>query len=128
MSLTISQLVNNKRKKKIKKIKLKNLEGNPFKKGVCLKIFLKNPKKPNSGLRKTARVRLSNKQKITAAIPGLGHDLIQYSTVLVRGGRAPDVPGVKYKLVRNKYDFTKLERIDRSNRRSKFGKKRSLLN
>lgn len=124
---TINQLAEGIRTKKKKKIKLKSLEQNPFKKGVCVKIYTVSPKKPNSANRKVTRVRLSNGTSVIASIPGIGHDLIQYANVLVRGGRSPDLPGVKYKLVRSKYDFTTPERIDRGKRRSKFGKKKSLL-
>lgn len=98
------------------------MEGCPQKKGVCLKILIRTPKKPNSALRKTARVRLSNSKKVIAYIPGEGHTLQEYSTVLLRGGRVRDLPGVKYKLIRGKYDFLGLK--NRSTSRSKYGTKR----
>ena len=79
------------------------------------------PKKPNSAIRKVARVRLTNNEMITAAIPGLKHDLQEHSVVLVRGGRANDLPGVRYKLVRGKLDFNTLERVKRTHKRSKYG-------
>ena len=123
--VTSNQLLRKGRKKKLKKVKLKALDGNPFLKGVCSKVYTVNPKKPNSAIRKVAKVFLSNKKVIIASIPGQGHDLMQYSTVLVRGGRSPDLIGVKYKLVRGKYDFTLPEYIIRSNARSKYGKRKN---
>jgi small subunit ribosomal protein S12 len=95
----------------------------PQKKGVCTKIFLRTPKKPNSALRKLARLRLTNGKKISAYIPGEGHNLQEYSTVLIRGGRVKDLPGIKYHLVRGKLDFSGLK--ERKTSRSKYGTKRS---
>ena len=95
--------------------------GNPQCKGVCIKIFTRSPKKPNSALRKVARVRLSNKQEITAYIPGEGHELAEHSIVLVRGGRVKDLPGVKYHIVRGKYDTTGV--AGRQKGRSRYGAK-----
>ena len=93
----------------------------PQKKGVCVKVRITKPKKPNSAQRKVARVRLSTGQVITAAIPGQGHNLQQYSVVLIRGGRVRDLPGVRYKIIRGVYDSVGVAK--RANRRSKFGTK-----
>ena len=93
----------------------------PFKKGVCTVVRTMTPKKPNSALRKIARVRLSNKMEVTAYIPGIGHNLAEHSIVLVRGGRVPDLPGVKYHIVRGVYDTAGVE--NRKNSRSKYGTK-----
>lgn len=95
----------------------------PQKKGVCLKIFTRSPKKPNSSLRKIARVRLSNGNTISAYICGEGHSLQEYSSVLVRGGKVKDLPGVKYHLIRGCFDFAGIEK--RKNSRSKYGTKRN---
>jgi small subunit ribosomal protein S12 len=105
------------------KIKTKSpaLQGNPQKKGICLKVYITSPKKPNSAKRKVARVRLSNNQKPIVYIPGQGHNLQQYSWVLVRGGRVKDLPGVRYKMVRNKYDLQGI--LHRKQGRSKYGTK-----
>lgn len=122
---TINQLCNKIRKPKKKLNRSPALERAPQKKGVCLKIFTRTPKKPNSALRKVARIRISTKKKVTAYIPGEGHTLQQYSTVLMRGGRVKDLPGVKYHLVRGKYDFLGLK--NRKQSRSKYGTKRIKL-
>lgn len=94
----------------------------PFRKGVCTIVRTMTPKKPNSALRKIARVRLSNKSEITAYIPGEGHNLAEHSVVLVRGGRVPDLPGVKYHIVRGVYDTAGVE--GRTTSRSKYGVKK----
>jgi small subunit ribosomal protein S12 len=107
---TINQLCKKIRRPKKRSEKSPALERSPQVKGVCLKVFTKTPKKPNSALRKVARVRLSNKRKVTAYIPGEGHTLQEYSTVLMRGGRVKDLPGVKYHLVRGKFDFLGLKK------------------
>jgi small subunit ribosomal protein S12 len=120
---TINQLFKKKRVKKIKRLKTPALERCPQKKGVCLKVFLRTPKKPNSALRKLARLRLSNNKRITAYIPGEGHNLQEYSTVIVRGGRVKDLPGIKYQLVRGKLDFPGLK--SRKTSRSKYGTKKA---
>jgi len=96
---------------------------NPLRRGVCLAVFTRTPRKPNSALRKVARVRLSNKQEISAYIPGEGHNLQEHSVVLVRAGRRPDLPGVKYQIVRGKYDTAGVE--GRKTSRSRYGAKRS---
>jgi len=116
---TINQLSNFSRKKKKRKIRLRALDQCPQKKGVCLKIFTKSPKKPNSALRKLAKVALVNKKIIFAYIIGEGHNLKEHANVLVRGGRVPDVPGLKYKLIRGVYDFEGLR--TRRQARSKYG-------
>ena len=111
-------------KKKVKKKKYKThkLEGCPQKKGTCILVHLLTPKKPNSALRRVARVKLTNDYKLTAHIPGCGHNLQKHSTVLVRGGRARDLPAVRYKLVRGKYDLERV--VGRMQGRSKFGTKK----
>lgn len=110
---------------KKKYIKSPALNKNPQMKGVCLKVFTKTPKKPNSALRKVTKLRLSNKKVIEVYIPGEGHNLRQYSVVLVRGGRVPDLPGVRYKAIRGKYDFNGVE--SRKNARSKYGTKKKKI-
>lgn len=120
---TMNQLLKNSRKPKLSRTKAPALERCPQKKGVCLKVFIQTPKKPNSALRKVARLRLSNNRKVTAYIPGEGHNLQQYSTVLMRGGRVKDLPGIKYHCVRGKYDFLGIK--NRKVARSKYGTKKS---
>ena len=110
------------RKKKIFKLKNPALNKNPQKKGICIKIFNRTPKKPNSALRKVAKLKLSTGRKLEAYIPGEGHNLQEYSVVLMRGGRVPDLPGVKYHLIRGKYDFLGVKK--RKSSRSKYGTKK----
>lgn len=119
---TINQLCNKIRKKKKTLTRSPALEKAPQRKGICLKVFTKTPKKPNSAIRKVARLRLSTKKRVTAYIPGEGHTLQEYSAVLMRGGRVKDLPGVKYHLVRGKYDFLGLK--NRKQARSKYGSKK----
>jgi len=119
---TFNQLAKQKRKPKRHKNKVPALRGCPFKKGVCLKVFTKTPKKPNSALRKVARVCLTTGKKITAYIPGEGHNIQQYSTVLARGGLVKDLPGVRYHLIRGKYDLSGVNK--RRKKRSKYGVKK----
>ena len=119
---TIQQLILTKRKKKNRKKKAPALKNNPQKKGVCLKVYTRTPKKPNSAIRKIAKVRLSNKINVIAYIPGEGHNLQEHSVVLVRGGRVKDLPGVRYHLIRGKYDFQGL--TNRKKKRSKYGTKK----
>jgi small subunit ribosomal protein S12 len=95
---------------------------NPFKRGVCVAVFTRTPKKPNSALRKVAKVKLSNKQEVQAYIPGEGHNLQEHSVVLIKAGRRPDLPGVKYRVVRGVYDTAPVEA--RRQARSKYGNKR----
>lgn len=119
---TINQLVRNPRKPKKRKSKAPALEGNPQKRGVCIRVYTTTPKKPNSALRKVAKVRLSNGREIIAYIPGEGHNLQEHSVVLVRGGRVKDLPGVKYHIIRGVYDAAGVEK--RRNSRSKYGTKK----
>ena len=121
---TINQLLNKKtsRKNKLKKDKTPALTKSPQKKGICVKIFLRTPKKPNSALRKLAKLRLTNGKKIDAYIPGEGHNLQEYSNVLIRGGRVKDLPGIKYKIIRGKFDLQGIK--NRKNGRSKYGTKK----
>jgi len=123
--LTINQLCkkHSTRKKKVFKCKTPSLLGSPQRKGICFKVFVKTPKKPNSALRKVVKFKLSTKKTIEAYIPGEGHTLQQYSVALMRGGRVPDMPGLKYKLVRGKYDFQAVK--NRKTSRSKYGVKSS---
>lgn len=119
---TINQLCRSQRKSKKKLNKTPALEKCPQKKGICLKVFLRTPKKPNSALRKLVKLRLlSNRKIINAYIPGEGHNLQDYSAVLIRGGRVKDLPGVKYHLIRGKLDLLGLK--DRKTSRSKYGTK-----
>lgn len=120
--VTINQLARGLRSLKKKKVKSPGLGSCPQKRGVCLKLFIRTPKKPNSARRKISRVRLSNKNKILAYIPGQLHRLQEHSNVLVRGGRIPDLPGVKYRLIRNQLDLDSL--VGRLTARSKYGTKR----
>ncbi len=132
---TINQLIRKPRKKVTKKTKspalavnwnnLKNrtLEAtNPFKRGVCTKVYTTTPKKPNSAVRKVAKVKLSNKMEVIAYIPGIGHNLQEHSVVLIRGGRVKDLPGVRYHIVRGKLDTAGVS--DRKRGRSKYGAKK----
>lgn len=119
---TFNQLVRNPRKRKKKKSKSPALGGNPQKRGVCIRVYTATPKKPNSALRKVAKVRLTNGKEIVAYIPGEGHNLQEHSVVLVRGGRVKDLPGVKYHIIRGKYDAAGVE--GRRNSRSLYGTKK----
>ncbi len=119
---TISQLIRRGRKEKVKRTKAAALAGSPQKRGVCTKVFTRTPKKPNSALRKVARVRLSNGQYVTAYIPGEGHNLQEHSMVLVRGGRVKDLPGVRYHIIRGTLDAAGVE--GRKRGRSLYGAKR----
>ena len=120
---TINQLCKRSlRKKKVFKSKNAALEQNPQKKGICVKVFTRTPKKPNSALRKVAKIKISSGKRVEAYIPGEGHNLQQYSVVLLRGGRVPDLPGVKYHLIRGKYDFQGVK--NRKTARSLYGTKR----
>lgn len=119
---TLNQLFRNPRRRKIKKNKTPALQGCPQKKGVCVKVLTRTPKKPNSALRKVTTIRLiSNRLKVVAYIPGETHMLKSYSVVLMRGGRVKDLPGVKYHLIRGKFDFLGLR--NRVTSRSKYGTK-----
>jgi small subunit ribosomal protein S12 len=119
---TIQQLIRNGRKPSKSRSKSPDLESSPQKRGVCLRVFTTTPKKPNSALRKVARVRLTNGREVNAYIPGEGHTLQEHSVVLVRGGRVKDLPGVRYHIVRGTLDATGVEGRNRG--RSKYGVKR----
>ncbi len=119
---TINQLVRQGREKVIKKNKVPALKANPQKRGVCTRVYTSTPKKPNSALRKVARVRLTNGIEVTAYIPGEGHNLQEHSIVLIRGGRVKDLPGVRYHIIRGALDTAGVE--GRSNGRSKYGTKK----
>ena len=119
---TINQLVRKSREKVSKRNKVPALKSCPQKRGVCLSVYTTTPKKPNSALRKVARVKLTNGQEVTAYIPGEGHNLQEHSVVLIRGGRVKDLPGVRYHIIRGTLDTQGLEK--RRQRRSKYGAKR----
>jgi small subunit ribosomal protein S12 len=119
---TINQLVRIGRKKQVSKTKAPALTGCPQKKGICTRVYTSTPKKPNSALRKVARVRLRNGYEVTAYIPGEGHNLNEHSVVLVRGGRVKDLPGVRYHIVRGVEDTSGVE--GRRQGRSKYGTKK----
>jgi len=119
---TISQLVRKGRKQPVTSSKSKALAKCPQKRGVCTRVYTTTPKKPNSALRKVARIRLTNKMEVTAYIPGVGHNLQEHSIVLIRGGRVKDLPGVRYHIVRGALDT--LGVADRRQGRSKYGAKR----
>ncbi|MCD6460809.1 30S ribosomal protein S12 [bacterium] len=118
---TINQLIKNGRKKGRKKVNTPALKACPQKRGVCLQVKTQTPKKPNSALRKIARVRLSNSMEVTAYIPGVGHNLQEHSIVLIRGGRVKDLPGVRYHIIRGTLDTAGVE--SRQQGRSKYGAK-----
>jgi small subunit ribosomal protein S12 len=120
---SLNQLVRKgKRLQKKRRSFVLSLNSCPQKKGICVEIRNSvSPKKPNSAKRKVAKVKLSTGKHIIAAIPGQGHNLQKYSVVMVRGGRARDIPGVRYKLIKGRYDFSLFERIKRTKRRSKYG-------
>jgi small subunit ribosomal protein S12 len=119
---TIAQLVKKGRKAVIKKTKSPALQDCPQRRGVCVRVYTTTPKKPNSALRKVARVRLTNGYEVTAYIPGVGHNLQEHSMVLIRGGRIKDLPGVRYHIIRGTLDSTGV--ADRKQSRSKYGSKR----
>jgi small subunit ribosomal protein S12 len=122
MSTLTQILFNYPRSKKIRKIKTPALNNNPQKKGVCVKIYTRTPKKPNSAIRKVVKVRLSTKKQVESYIPGIGHTLQDYGAVLIRGGRVADLPGVKYHSIRGKFDFKGV--TNRKRARSKYGTKK----
>ena len=119
---TINQLIRQGRKKRIKKSLTPALKGAPQKRGVCVRVYTTTPKKPNSALRKVARVRLTNGIEVTSYIPGIGHNLQEHSVVLLRGGRVKDLPGVRYHVIRGTLDTLGVS--DRRKGRSKYGAKR----
>ncbi|MBN2395070.1 MAG: 30S ribosomal protein S12 [Candidatus Atribacteria bacterium] len=116
---TINQLVRERRRRAVKKSVTPALKNSPLKRGVCTRVWTVTPKKPNSALRKVARVRLTNNLEVTAYIPGIGHNLQEHSIVLIRGGRVKDLPGVRYHIVRGVMDTTGVE--GRKQARSKYG-------
>lgn len=120
--MTLNQIIKNKKKKQIKS-KSRALIGNPQKKAVCIRVFVRSPKKPNSALRKVAKVEISNGRVVIAYIPGEGHNLQEHSTVLLKGGRTKDLPGVQYKILRGCFDCSAV--VKRKNSRSKYGTKRA---
>ncbi len=120
---TIQQLVRKGRSPKVSKTKAPALKSNPQQAGVCTRVYTTTPKKPNSALRKVARVRLTNGMEVTAYIPGEGHNLQEHSVVLVRGGRVKDLPGVRYKVIRGTLDASGVS--DRKQSRSQYGVKAS---
>ena len=119
---TIAQLVRKGRETKADKTKTPALKGSPQRRGVCTRVYTTTPKKPNSALRKVARVRLTSQIEVTAYIPGVGHNLQEHSIVLVRGGRVRDLPGVRYHIIRGVLDAQGV--ADRKQARSKYGAKR----
>ena len=119
---TINQLVRHGRKKSVKRTNTPALQGSPQKRGVCVRVYTTTPKKPNSALRKVARVRLTNGIEVTSYIPGVGHNLQEHSVVLIRGGRVKDLPGVRYHIIRGTLDTLGVS--DRRQGRSKYGAKR----
>lgn len=120
---TINQLIKHGRTRQVRKTEAPILQGNPQKRGVCLSVTTTTPKKPNSALRKIARVRLVNKMEGTVYIPGVGHNLQEHSVVLIRGGRVKDLPGVRYHIIRGALDTAGV--ANRKQARSKYGAKRS---
>jgi len=119
---TLNQLVRHGREMVLNKTKSPALKNNPQKRGVCVRVYTTTPKKPNSALRKVARVRLVNGIEVTAYIPGIGHNLQEHSVVLVRGGRVKDLPGIRYKIVRGALDTAGVKNRNKS--RSKYGVKK----
>ena len=119
---TINQLIRKGRRKTRKKVKTPALQSCPQKRGVCVRVYTSTPKKPNSALRKVARVRLTNGIEATSYIPGVGHNLQEHSVVLIRGGRVKDLPGVRYHIIRGTMDTDGVD--DRRQSRSKYGAKR----
>ena len=120
---TINQLVRKGRRDKKKKTKTPALQGCPQRRGVCTQVKTSTPKKPNSALRKIARVRLTNGVEVTSYIPGIGHNLQEHSIVLIRGGRAKDLPGVRYRIIRGSLDAAGV--VDRKQSRSRYGTKKT---
>ena len=119
---TINQLIRKSRTKPIARNKVRALQKQPLKRGVCVKVYTTTPKKPNSALRKVARVRLSNGHEVTSYIPGEGHNLQEHSVVMIRGGRVKDLPGVRYHILRGNADTEGVG--DRKQRRSLYGAKK----
>nr|YP_009519022.1 ribosomal protein S12 [Boodleopsis sp. H.0758]AYC64942.1 ribosomal protein S12 [Boodleopsis sp. H.0758] len=123
---TVQQLIKSARKKPLKKKKSPALKGCPQRRGICLRVFTTTPKKPNSAIRKVARVRLTSGFEVTAYIPGIGHNLQEHAVILLRGGRVKDLPGVRYKIIRGILDTAGVK--NRSKSRSKYGVKKKKNN
>ena len=119
---TINQLVRKGRQDKVKKTSVPALKACPQRRGVCTRVYTQTPKKPNSALRKVARIRLTTGMEVTSYIPGIGHNLQEHSVVLIRGGRVKDLPGVRYHIIRGKLETHGVQ--DRKKSRSKYGSKR----
>ena len=119
---TINQLVRKGRQDKVKKTSVPALKACPQRRGVCTRVYTQTPKKPNSALRKVARIRLTTGMEVTSYIPGIGHNLQEHSVVLIRGGRVQDLPGVRYHIIRGKLETHGVQ--DRKKSRSKYGSKR----
>ena len=119
---TINQLVRKGRQDKVKKTNVPALKACPQRRGVCTRVYTQTPKKPNSALRKVARIRLTTGMEVTSYIPGIGHNLQEHSVVLIRGGRVKDLPGVRYHIIRGKLETHGVQ--DRKKSRSKYGSKR----
>ena len=119
---TINQLIRSPRRPQAARNKVTALQQSPQKRGVCTRVYITTPKKPNSALRKVARVRLTNGFEVTSYIPGIGHNLQEHSVVMIRGGRVKDLPGVRYHIIRGTLDTQGVK--DRHQRRSKYGAKR----
>lgn len=123
---SINQLIKSPRKPKVKKIKARVLDECPQRRGVCVKVYVRTPKKPNSALRKVAKVHIMNSRNVLVYLPGQAfHNLQQFSVVLIRGGRVPDLPGFKYRAIRGCYDFSPVD--TRRQGRSKYGRKRKKI-
>lgn len=120
---TVQQLIQSVRKKPVKKIKSPALQACPQRRGICTRVFTTTPKKPNSAIRKVARVRLTTGFEVTAYIPGIGHNLQEHAVVLIRGGRVKDLPGVRYKIIRGTLDTAGVR--NRHQSRSKYGVKKN---
>ena len=123
---TVQQLVRSARKKVPKKKKSLALKGCPQRRGICKRVFTTTPKKPNSALRKVARIRLTSEFEVTASIPGIGHNLQEHAVVLIRGGRVKDLPGVRYRIIRGTLDTASVR--NRKKSRSKYGVKKKKNN
>ena len=120
---TINQLIRKPRRRQVARNKVPAMQGCPQKRGVCMRVYTATPKKPNSALRKVARVRLTNGMEVTAYIPGEGHNLQEHSVVLIRGGRVKDLPGVRYHIIRGSLDASGVD--NRQQGRSKYGAKKN---
>lgn len=119
--ITFNQLAKKPRVARYTKPYTPRLAGSPNRRAVCLKVYTMKPKKPNSAIRKIAKVRVSSGQRTLIYLPGQGHSLQQHSVVMIRGGRVPDLPGIRYRAVRGKYDFSSKESFERKTNRSKYG-------